>query len=169
MDRREALRKLGVAGAVAAGGSAVLSSTVVAAAMSGVCIPVIPDPVDFIITQPVNAEQVIIQYGPGTMLGVDTIFQWSNAKIVTAANPVGGVRILGSTASRQVTLERRTTATGVGSARNWLPGGVYSVLLTVEWSCTGPTRSDTATYLVTATYNGNPLPNTATISVPKSA
>ncbi len=163
MDRREALKRLGAAGAIVVGGSAVLSSNSVAYAASGVCIAVIPDPVDFRITQPTNRARVQIRYEPGGVPGSSISYRWSNAQILAGT---GGVRIRNGATSNQVTLERRTAITG-GTSRNWTVGDQYSVLLTVTWSCTRPTRTDTAGYLVTATYAAGTLPVVAIVSVPR--
>ena len=167
MDRREALRKLGVAGAIVVGGSAVLSSQDVAFAASG-CIASIPTPISLTITQQRTRSRVTIAYAPPSTPGVTVNYKWSEPKLLGFPAPAGGIRIRGSSTGPTVTLQRTTTPTGTRS-RNWAVGEQYSVLFTITWSCTGPTRTDVAGYLVTSSYVGGNLPVTNTISVAKSS
>jgi hypothetical protein len=164
VDRREALKKLGAAGVIVVGGSAVLSSQDVAFAASAVCVASIPDAIGLTITQLKNKSRVRISYAAPSTPGVTPKYQWSSPTLGGFPAPAGGVRILAGAGNRTMTLQRTTTPTGTTS-RNWAVGEQFSVLFTITWSCRRPRRNDVAGYLVTSTYLGGKLPVTSSVSV----
>jgi hypothetical protein len=148
VDRREALKKLGAAGAVVVGGSAVLSSRSVAfAASAGTCVAVIPDTVPLRFTQPNGSPRLLkVRWQNSRPPGASSqTYSWRNAQIVPPTT-TGGVEILGST-SREMSL-RRITAAPRARDRVWVVGDNFKVQVKVTWTCSG-SRRDEITYEIT--------------------
>ena len=126
MDRREALKKLSVGGAVAAGGSIVLSSTNVAYAMSGQP----PTTAQFTIgagsSTSLASVRVILPVTPGC---TPTGWAWTlNSWSVSQGNSAT-VRVQGSSMLEVLTLLK--------SKHGWGPGDWVRVTVIVSWDCGG--------------------------------
>lgn len=152
MDRREAVKRLGAAGAIVVGGSAVLSSRDVAYAASGSCIPEIPGLVTVTIVEQVG--RVVLTCAPPPFPSATPTYRWFGPAITsTIASPPGGVRVDGSSTSSSVALVRTASPNGSGSIKEWTPLDAYRIDLEITWSCVG-SPSDVAVYRVSAVYGG---------------
>jgi hypothetical protein len=148
VDRREALKKLGAAGAVIAGGSAVLSSRSVAFAASA-CVAAPPASVPLRLTQPSGSPRLIrVRFQNNRPPGTSSqTYSWRNALIVAPTS--GGVEILGPT-SRETSLRRITSAPRARD-RIWVEGDKFQVQVQVTWTCTGGRGPDVITYQISET------------------
>lgn len=146
MDRREALRRLGAAGAIVVGGSAVLSTRDVAYAASGSCVAVIPPTATLRFRQTASQGRLIrVRFQPSSPAGAQSqTYSWRNAAIVPPTT--GGVEILGAN-SRQARLRRITSAPRARD-RVWVDGDVFRVQVLVTWTCAG-LPPDEVTYEIT--------------------
>jgi hypothetical protein len=148
VDRREALKKLGAAGAVVAGGSAVLSSRSVAQAASA-CVVTPPTSVPLRFTQPNGSPRLIrVRWQNNRPAGTSSqTYSWRNAQILFPTS--GGVQIQGST-SRETSLQRITSAPRARD-RVWVAGDRFQVQVQVTWTCTGRRGPDVITYQISET------------------
>jgi hypothetical protein len=133
MDRREALKKLGAAGAIAVGGSAVLSSRSVAFAASGECVATIPTTAAIRLSHSNAApRRITANYLPSRPNGASSqTYSWRNATIVPPAT--GGVALL-STTQRSTTLERRRPGLRPRD-QVWAAGDGFTVDVQITWTC----------------------------------
>jgi hypothetical protein len=159
MDRREALKKLAVGGAIAAGGSIVLSSNNVAFAASG---DPVPPPSALALTTPVGnkGEGTLRITAPPAPTGANpatTTYQWeirgcdvdqgrtlvvvndsTNQAIARANNgscPSTPILTQPSNTAGSVTV--RTAAGGSSSLKNLEPGNTVTLRLIVKWYVDG--------------------------------
>ena len=153
MDRREALTKLGAAGAIVAGGSMVLSSNAVANTESGLCVPpgLMPGliPMTMSLTNS-DKDLTITPTVPG--MGVTINRVWSDCEPV--APTTGSVTFGSGTTGANVILNRRSTP-----PNKWNVGEQFTVKLQVTWSCVGAVPS-ARTYVLTTTLPA-PMPHNA--------
>ena len=143
MDRREALKKLGVGGAVAAGASLVLSSNPVAAAGSGPPgLP--PNPRPSVIYSNASNTITITLTVPNCTDGSPptTQYLWSNPT-GTLATGNQTVTISGSSMNASVTLLR--TGHPNASKNAWSNGDAFSVQVSVTLTCGTTSRTDAYT------------------------
>jgi hypothetical protein len=148
MDRREALKKLGAAGAIAVGGSAVLSSRSVAFAASGECVATIPTTAAIRFTHSnASRRRITARYQPSRPSGASSqTYSWRNAVILPPTT--GGVALLGAT-QQTATLERRRPGLRPNN-QVWVAGDAFSVDVQITWTCTGA-GPDVVLYRVTTT------------------
>lgn len=147
MNRREALKKLGAGGAIASGASVVLLSNGVAYAASGtIGVPDRPTVNSYsylsnALTISLNALPPSCTIGPS-----NPSYSWSNA-----SGTVQGQQVVSTSGSNSnsVVLVR----TGNPAPQNpWGNGDVFTVNVTVTWSCSGANVQQT--YTVQATIPG---------------
>lgn len=179
MDRREALRKLGAAGAIAAGGSAVLSSNSVAfAASAGTCLAGIPGPTtnltvgggfltysatnndkDITITITVNATCTC-----GGATAATKTYLWDTQPTYTLQvpnNPSGpsGYRVerSGSVTGSSAQLTRGFPASATGNPNKFQTGDQYKIGVNLTWQCAGSaSKRVEARYSIEGTYDVAP-------------
>ena len=164
MDRREALRKLGVAGAIAVGGSMVLSSNSVAYATSVVtCLTGIPGPSDDLTvgngfltySATANNREITLTISVNAMCDcggptqATTSYLWDNAPTVHAPasqrNRNSVVRS-GAVTSNVAVLTRSKPAGTPGNDDKFVSGDRYEDRnqshLGVRWTCHRPRRGE---------------------------
>jgi hypothetical protein len=148
MNRREALKKLGVAGAIAVGGSAVLSSRSVAVAASGDCVATYPETATIRFSHSNAARRRIrARYQPSRPNGAASqTYSWRNAVILPPT--AGGVVVLGTT-QQTATLERRIPNLRPRD-QVWAAGDAFGVDVQITWTCRGG-GPDVVVYRVTST------------------
>lgn len=146
MDRREALKRLGAAGAIVVGGSAVLSSRDVAYAASGTCVAVIPPLAQLRFTQQAGQPRIIrVRFQPDAPAGADSqTYGWGGAQIVPPTT--GGVELLSPT-QRECRV-RRITAAPRPRDQVWMAGDVFTIEIEITWTCP-PLAPDVVTYSIT--------------------
>lgn len=132
VDRREALKKLGAAGVVVVGGSAVLSTRSVVYAASA-CVAVVPPPtVPLTFTQSTGSPRLIrVRWDNNRPTGAASqTYSW---KASMASGTIGTVQVLNAT-SRQASLRRITPAPRPRDQK-WVAGEACNVEVRVTWRC----------------------------------
>jgi hypothetical protein len=171
MDRREAIKKLGAAGVVVAGGSMVLSSNNVAfAASADTCLTGIPGP-----SAPLPLTYRVSRGGTRLNISVNvtakcnctnpvrnatSTYSWDASPTYTLVPPntpsgPAGYRVVrqGNVSSRNSSLLRKNPN---GTNGTWVNGDKYSLNIKVTWKCTNAPKRVEATYKVSGTYPSAP-------------
>jgi len=154
MDRREALKKLAIGGALAAGGSIVLSSNNVAFAQSGIIPPPTAMPVTVTATGKNGAGVIQLSAPPAPTGTTGATYEW---RILGCKVPTGRTLVIINSSNNQViarglnggcspipvssgaiknapTVLIRTVAGGSTSAKELSPGDSVSLKLIVKWT-----------------------------------
>jgi hypothetical protein len=156
MDRREALKKLAVGGAIAAGGSFVLSSNNVVFAASGV----VPSPSALTVQTPVNSKgegtlRLTAPPAPAGANPANTTYQWeirgcdvkpgrtlviiSNNRVIARGNngSCPSTPIVTPPSNTAGSVVVRTSAGGSSSFKDLEPGNTVTIRLIVKWYVNG--------------------------------
>lgn len=167
LDRRDALKKLGAAGAIVAGGSMVLGSNSVAfAASADTCLTGIPSPTGSLpLRYSVSGNRTTLTISvdvaakcncTARVTNATTSYRWDATPTYTLQPPNTGYRVQrnGNVSSKTSTLVRKNSR---GQNTVWVNGDTYSLNVRVTWQCRNAPKRIEAQYRVSGTYPNAPV------------